>query len=188
MTTQFAPPVLNQPGYPPCWGNPRSFDPNSRECRSCGVQSSCKDRADAQRAVQPTWQPPTQVWQPPVTNTWQPPVIQTTNQWTTNPWGQRPPLQQWQPPVVPQPQPPPQVVYVVQQGGEFYGRYNDPIHYAIASAPLPPRHQMQGETFFQRFMKNAFLGALESVTEEALKGVRQMVLPPSPQQKIIDVK
>jgi hypothetical protein len=188
VTQAWTPPVLAQPSYPPCWGNPRSFDPNSRECRSCGVQSSCKEKADQNRIAQP-WAPPVipSVQQAPWQAPWQMPVSPPQQQWTTNPWGQKP-MQQWQPPAVSQPAPPPQVVYVLQNGGEFYGRYNDPVHYAIASAPLPPRQQMQGETFLQRFMKNVFLGALESVTEEALKGVRQMILPPGPQQKVIDIK
>lgn len=182
MTThQWTPPVVGpQLANPPCWGNPRSFDPNSRECRSCAVQVSCKDRVDQQKTYVP-YTPP--VYTPPV---YQSPWQQQQAPWSTNPWAQRT-VQPWQAPQPPQPQPQQPFVFAVQNG-EIYGRYNDPIHYAMASTPLPPRFQMQGETFFQRFMKNAFLGMLEAAAGETLKGVRQMVLPPSPPNKIIDIK
>ena len=194
-TNQWSPPVQLQQVYPNCWGNPRSFDPNSRECRGCGVQTSCKEKVDSQRVSavqQPVYQQPAYqapVYQPP---TYQP-VAWSPPQQSTNPWA-KPAATAWQPQQQVQQQVQqyaavvPQAVQYFQQGQEYYGRYMDPIHYAIASAPLPPRTQMPGESFGSRFMKNMFLGALESVMEEGLKGVRQMVLPPSPTNKIIDVK
>lgn len=196
MTTQqWSPPGTVSQQYPPCWGNTVSFDPNSRECRSCGAQGTCKEKVDQQRGFSQYTPPPVRPYTPPTTwqPPWQPPVAQTPQTWSTSPWAsqqQRAPLAQWQPPQQQMQQAQPQVVYVMQQspGQEYYGRYNDPMHYAIASAPLPPRNQMQGETFFGRFLKNVFLGALESVAEEALKGARQMVLPPALPNKIIDIK
>ena len=199
MTTQqWSAPVQTAQPPTPCWGNPRSFDPNSRECRGCTVQGSCKEKVDQQRGlgqyVPPAaaYQPPT--YQPPAAAYQQPAYPQATWQtqqahFSTSPWVNRQAsAQPWQPQVqVMPPQQPPQIVYVMQNG-EHYGRYTDPVHYAIASAPLPPRNQMQGETFLGRFMKNVFLGALESVAEESLKGVRQMVLPPPPPNRVIDIK
>lgn len=196
MTTSvYSPPA--QTGYPPCWGNPRSFDPNGRECLSCGVRGSCKDRVDAQKAAAPAttyaapYTPPATYapqayaapYTPPTTyyqhTTYQQPTYVPA---TTNPWSQ----QQARPglPVVQTPQPAPApgpVAY--QHDGEFYGRYNDPYHYAVAQTPLPPRYQLQGETFAERFMKNMFLGSLEAASVELTKGIRQMVLPPSKKDK-----
>lgn len=179
-TTVYSPPHASN--YPPCWGNPRSFDPNGRECLSCGVRGSCKDRVDAQKALPvysaPTYQPP---YTPPATYaapTYSPPAYYQPNYaQTTNPWAQqaRPSL-----PVVQTPQPSPSPAPAVyQHDGEFYGRYNDPFHYAVAHNPSPPRYQLQGESFAERFIKNMFLGSLEAASLEVTKGIRQMVLPPS---------
>jgi len=66
-----------------------------------------------------------------------------------------------------------------------YGWIQDPMYYALTSAPPPMRPQMGDETFFGRVVKNTGLAMLESFFGQCLLAVRQMVLPPAP--RVIDM-
>jgi len=47
----------SNPDRPPCWGNPRSYDPNEDECGGCRYQHSCRaqvDREGGTRVQRPT--------------------------------------------------------------------------------------------------------------------------------------
>jgi len=90
-------------------------------------------------------------------------------------------FQQQQPPqqyYVYQPVPPPPAPNQPHWHGEVYGRFNDPLYAAMAANPVPMRTQMSGETFTNRFAKNAFLAVCETFLGEAMVAVRQAVLPP----------
>jgi hypothetical protein len=65
-----------------------------------------------------------------------------------------------------------------------YGWTPDPLYYSIHAAPPPLRPQFQGETFFERVVKNAALGMMESFFKEMFMAVRQTFWQPD---KVIDV-
>ena len=89
---------------------------------------------------------------------------------------------------IPMPAPVP-VQHPVQMSAlDWYGRFQDPLHYSLMTAPPPYRPQMPGESFFERVMKNVGLAMLEAVAMQGLLAVRQMVLPPEAKSSnIIDV-
>ena len=167
---------------PKCWS--KAFDESARECRGCGFQTSCKEevvRLNASRYIAPP-APQPQYFQPYAV----PQHVQIV----------QPQPQQLVPqfrglaPAAPPPQQPqplaqrPTHQIPMQQYG--YGWIQDPLYYALTSAPPPMRPQMGDESFFDRVVKNTGLAMLESFFGQCLLAVRQMVLPPAP--PIIDVK
>jgi hypothetical protein len=148
------------PQPPPCHGSLKMFEPASQECRQCSFQNGCRDKVEAARRgalpvigqnfYQPAL-PPLQPHQQAMR--WQPPM-------------QHVPAQQAQVTMVPQHQ-------------EYYGRLQDPIHFAIAANPVPMRPQLPGESFMERAFKNAILGFGELLFFEMAKMFRQMMLPPA---------
>jgi hypothetical protein len=91
---------------------------------------------------------------------------------------------QYQRPAAPAPAPMQAPVPVQQpqpiQVLDWYGRFQDPVFYQVATAPPPYRPQHPGETFFERVAKNVGLSMLEAVFMQCFLAVRQMVLPPVP--------
>lgn len=92
----------------------------------------------------------------------------------------KPPVVQAQPAQAPQP--PPQVQQPQMVVHDYYGRFQDPLHYQITMAPPPYRPQMVGETFWERLAKNTGLMMTETLLASLILGVRQLVLPPTPRQ------
>lgn len=195
---QWVPTVQAGPQAPPCHGVLRMYDGTSRECRQCAFQVSCRDRVEMQRRNL------AQVPQPPVVQTpvnpnwtqWRPQVpaqpvaaqVPWQPQWAQPQqpqWVQPQQPQQWNPQVM-NPQQFQQVQQMLQTAypNEMYGMYQDPLYFQMAVHPVPPRVQMQGESFGVRFMKNAALHVMEAFCMEAILAVRQMRFPPSPVRTI----
>ena len=196
MQFQYGTPSQPLAERPRCWS--KAYDEQSRECRGCGFQASCKEevirlntmnRPLAAPAPQPMFQPfqpqPQQQYQPyavpqPV-HVLQPAV--QMNQAVPQFKG----LQPLQPaPVLAQPVQKPIHPLPPQQYG--YGWIQDPMYYALTSAPPPVRPQMGDESFFDRVVKNAGLAMLESLFGQCLLAVRQMVLPPAQQPRVINAQ
>jgi hypothetical protein len=80
-----------------------------------------------------------------------------------------------------------QQMFMQNPQDEAYGRFQDPLHWHMASNPVPPRPQIAGESFWTRVFKNTILSTLESILKELILSIRQMFLPP-PRQQVIDVE
>jgi hypothetical protein len=168
---------------PRCWS--KAFDDGARECRGCSFQVSCKEeiyRANAARQMAPP-APQPQYFQPyavpqPVQ------VVHPIPQQLAVPTfkGLQVPAQPQQPQ---QPTLASRTTYPQPTQQYGYGWIQDPLYYALSSAPPPMRPQMGDETFFDRVVKNTGLAMLESFFGQCLIAVRQMVLPPT--AKVIDV-
>lgn len=189
MQYSYGAPATSLVERPRCWA--KSYDDGARECRGCGFQSSCKDeivRANAARVAAqavPQYVPPFQGFQPYAVP--QPVQVLTPIQQAQQAVPQFRGLSPVPPQVAPAPvaarqqatvYPPP-----AQQYG--YGWIQDPLYYALTSAPPPMRPQMGDESFFDRVVKNTGLAMLESFFGQCLLAVRQMVLPPG--VKTVDV-
>lgn len=74
---------------------------------------------------------------------------------------------------------------------DWYGRVQDPLHFALFQPP-PYRPQMDGETFGQRVAKNILLDAGTLLLFHLALALRQMVLPPTvtmaPTPKVVNPK
>lgn len=181
--TQF----FSTSGKPACWG--KSYEDGNRECRNCGVQGSCKDEVIRNNVNRPAFsfyqpyqqqtfqapapQPPTYYQVPAPQPTYQQVQFRPTYQ------PQQVPVQsvqtQFRPPVPQQQMAPPYQ----------YGWVQDPLQYQLFSSPPPFRPQLDGETFFERVVKNTGLAMLESILGSMLLAVRQMVLEP-PNHQVVD--
>ena len=186
MQFQYGSPAPSLAERPRCWS--KAFDGGARECRGCGFQTSCKEeiiRTSTHREVpapapqfqhqyqppfQPQFQPyavpqPANIIYPPA------PAVPQFRGLQQAPVQQVPVQQQQQQQRSFHPAP-------VQQYG--YGWIQDPMYYALVSAPPPMRPQMEAESFFNRVAKKTGLAMLESFFGQCLLAVRQMVLPPTP--------
>jgi hypothetical protein len=181
---------------PRCWGMEAAFDITSRECRGCAATNSCRDQIQRtqnarrfavappagvnqtaqffqQFAPQPTVIPvhaqafaPTATAQAPV-----PAPLPVVHQMPF----QQQAIQQARPP-----QAPVQAFPSPSQYG--YGWLHDPLYYTAVASPPPMRPQLDGESFFERMMKNVGLAMLESFFLQSFLAVRQLVIPPGPNQ------
>ncbi len=162
---------------PRCWG--KSYEETDRECRGCGFQSSCKDEVFRKRTQ-------------PQSPTYFSPQPQPTRPYA---FSQPAPFQQLAPQPFRQPVPSqlPAVAraiapmmevaqYQYQQGQPThrYGWLQDPLYQMIHSAPPPMRHQMVGESFFGRALKNVLLVMIEKGIAECFLAIRQMIFAPEP--------
>lgn len=157
---------------PSCWANERYFNPNTRECRACSFQPSCRDQITRNRnaaASVPAYASPYPVasYAGPVPAPIHVPVA------------------------VPQsPQVTPQTQAIVRQvpphqAGGFpapqpyeYGWLMDPLYYALYSSPPPMVPQLGGEGFIERVAKNALRASLSSVAAEIFLATRQFIWAP----------
>lgn len=194
MQFQYGTPSQQLAERPRCWS--KSHDEGSRECRGCSFQTSCKEEIIRLNATRPLAAPAPQ--QP-----YYAPQYQPAPQQTFQPYAVPQPVQVLQQPVqqslVPQfkgltPAPvaapvlatpvmtaqPMKPIHPIPQQQYGYGWIQDPMYYALTSAPPPMRPQMGDETFFGRVVKNTGLAMLESFFGQCLLAVRQMVLPPPP--------
>lgn len=170
---------------PRCWG--KSFDETDRECRGCGFQNSCKEELIRKNVHRPMTPPPYYAPQPvrsyatpqPVQPLHQPITSYPYHQPSTPPGFQMATVAKALAPMMhPQPMTP-------ASSGHRYGWLQDPLYYTINAAPPPMRVQMNGESFFERALKNALLGALERGAAECFLAIRQMLLaPPVPTVEI----
>lgn len=193
MQFQYGTPSQPLAERPRCWS--KSHDEGSRECRGCGFQASCKDeiiRMNQSRA--PLAAPAPQYYQPQYQQPFQPYAVPQPVQVVYPAAQQQSPVPQFRglaptaPPTL-QPMPMQQKsVYPMTSQQYGYGWIQDPLYYALTSAPPPMRPQMGDETFFDRVVKNTGLAMLESFFGQCLIAVRQMVLPPPPVQRTIDVQ
>lgn len=114
------------------------------------------------------------------------------------PAAQAPAVIQYRPqtPVAPQPAQQqamqiPQQQQVPARFQDWYGRVQDPMFYAVTTAPPPFRPQFEGESFGERVMKNAGLAMAEAAVGQVLLAIRQMFLPPGPvrptSDQVVDV-
>lgn len=196
----------NRPG---CWGRSDVFDSESRECRGCGFNSTCRSQVIKMTINQqptvpqvtqtipayysPIPQPahlPYQVPHSPVAPAPIPaPVAQVAPAPVSiqryNPPAPAPVAPSYMAPRVASPQPtqPTQPVAVAGQPfvQDFYGRMQDPLFFQILSPP-PFRSQMMGESFGERFFKNLMLDLGTMAFFHAGLALRQMFLPPQPPQ------
>lgn len=189
---------------PNCWSRVDVYDSENRECRGCGFQESCRSQvmktinSNQQPAVQnvsnvPSYQQPsyyapfqqqtqyavpqalTQMYQPPAVQAKQ--FVPTTNYAVPAPFvapTRIGPPQQLQPPVQ-QPQ------QQISAPADWYGRIQDPLFFQVLGPP-PFRAQMQGETFGERLAKNMLLDLGMMAFFHLGLAVRQMFLPPTPEQ------
>lgn len=190
---QHSDPPLGRPG---CWGRPDIYDSEDKECRGCGFQNTCRNQVikltpNQQMApVQTTapyypYQPapytaPQSAMPAPVPA----PVQIARYQPAPMPAPIAPPT--YMAPVkVPAPLPTVQPQYS-QQGfpaqQDWYGRMQDPLFFSVLSPP-PFRPQMLGETFPERVFKNLLLDVTALAFGHLMLGLRQMILPPQPQDK-----
>jgi len=196
MQFQYGAPAPTLAERPRCWS--KAFDEGARECRGCGFQTSCKEEilrmnqsrplaAPAPQQFVQQYQPyavpqPVQVVHHPAPQPMQQLVPQFRGLQPA-PVSQQPQLQPQQ--LLQRPAPPIHPVPAQQYG---YGWIQDPMYYALTSAPPPMRPQMGDESFFDRVVKNTGLAMLESFFGQCLLAVRQMVLPPSPRIVEIEVQ
>jgi hypothetical protein len=195
----------NRPG---CWGRADTFDTESRECRGCGFQITCRSQVINQTlnqqqtvpqvstlpsyySIQPHAQQPyavpKQVAQAPVPFQAPPapaPVAAVTRYVPPPaplPTTMTAPYSA--PPRTIQQQPPPQMQQMPQQHPQmtqdFYGRMQDPLFFQILGSP-PFRPQMPGENFGERVVKNLLLDLGTMAFFHAGLALRQMFLPPKP--------
>lgn len=167
-------------GAPKCYGS--GYNADDRECRSCPYQGPCKDivvRSKWQQQQQPQQQVPAfaapfpqGTFQPVQVRNFQPPTA-----FQAQPAA--PQQQRWGP--VPQQPPPPPQQQQPQRFGGVYGAVQDPLFGVLHGAPTPFRPQQPGEEFMERWAKNMFLAAFESMAKELVVGIRQMLWgPPQP--------
>jgi hypothetical protein len=183
---QYAsPPVMAQPT---CWANDRFFNPQTRECRACSYQASCRDAITRNRnaAIAPY------VYPGYAPNNYAGPVPAPVSAPMSVPVHVAPAVPQ--PPTLGRPQVP------HAQAGAFpapqpyqYGWLNDPLYYALFSAPPPMVPQLEGEGFIERMGKNMFRSALSVMTAELFLATRQFIWAPSksdtdPAPVVVDVK
>lgn len=166
---------------PRCWG--KSLDETSRECRGCGFQASCRDEMIRQNVNRPLAVPPVPQYYgtPSHPYTVPQPVPVTLRPMAVTPQA----LESAARTVVPAPRPVAAQPQTQQYG---YGWLNDPMFMTVHSAPPPMRPQLPGESFFERVMKNVGLSLLEQVFKEGFLAVRQMILPPTPKETVVDVQ
>lgn len=196
MTLRYGDPVgVAAAERPKCWG--QSYNSEDRECRGCSWQASCRDQVirtqvNRQPAAPQQVQTPMNYYQPQqfavpqhVPATFQPPrppvQVAPPQPYQVTPYRPPQPQIQTQMQVPMMPLPAPQVSQQPVQMSviDYYGRFQDPLHYSLMTAPPPYRPQMTGESFFERVAKNVALAMLEVVAMQGLLAVRQMVLPPT---------
>ncbi len=120
----------------------------------------------------------------------QPPTVPQVPQMFQQPQVAPPPQMFAQRPALPVPvttQPP--VPQAPQQArfGDWYGRAQDPLHFALFQPP-PFRPQMEGETFFERVGKNLALDLGTMFFFHLGLALRQMILPPAPPAPVTPVE
>jgi hypothetical protein len=186
---------VNQQKPPSCYG--LSYDNDSRECRGCGFQNTCRELVI--KAKNNMTSPTTTEYyrqfgvgggsgyggvsiaplRAPVAPMPQPSTHTTLLPLTRPQVFQPQTSQYYQQQNIPPGYPPP-----VRYGD--YGWMQDPLHYAMAGAPTPMRPQMPGESFAERTMKNAGLAMAEALLMQGVLAVRQLVLAPNmPQQEVL---
>lgn len=198
-------------GYPPCHSRVDRFDSESRECRGCGFQVSCRESvmkqiANSQKTVpvmpqaaipyhqqfqtQPYAAPqpvhmstvPAPVQQPMPMQQWAPtPQIRTVPQAPQTSMYQRPQTQ----PAPQQMQPPVQQWTQqppTQAPMDWYGRVADPLFNTMMAAPPPFRPQTFGETFWERVGKNILLDLGTLACFHFGLAFRQLLFPAQPAQ------
>lgn len=160
---------------PPCYANPKLFDIADQECRQCSHYVGCRDAVASINAAAMRQQSQAQAPAPNQVQVLQPAPTQRSF-WTSQvqPKPQRPTI--WHQ----QDEPVSNVAQYHQYCRDTFGRLNDPLHMYIANCPVPPRPQMEGETFASRVGKNVLLTLLEALFGQLLLSVRQAVWPPSP--------
>jgi hypothetical protein len=156
---------------PSCWSNERYFNPNTRECRACSFQPSCRDAITRNRNAAAALAPPPYYASYPVQGYAGPvpppvpapalPVVQPNVQ-----------------PVVVRQQPPPQVSAFPAPDPYQYGWLHDPLYYALYSAPPPMVPQLGEEGFIERMGKNMARSMLISATAELFLAARQFIWAP----------
>lgn len=154
---------------PSCWSNERYFNPNTRECRACSFQPSCRDAITRNRNAAALAPPPYYASYP--------------GQGYAGPVPAPSPAPT-QPAVVRQ-QPPPQVSAFPAPDPYQYGWLHDPLYYALYSAPPPMVPQLGSEGFIERMGKNMARSMLISATAELFLAARQFIwAPPDPEEDI----
>lgn len=181
------PQIGNRPG---CWGRTDVYDSDSRECRGCGFQSSCRNQvvkltpAQAVAPVNPPYYsqyqapalpyvapPPAPAPAPAPVVRYQAPAPMAPTYTAPAPAPVRMPAQV---PTMAHPQ--------MQQGQmqqDWYGRMQDPLFFTVLSPP-PFRPQMPGENFGERVVKNMLLDGVALLLGHGMLALRQMLLPPPP--------
>jgi hypothetical protein len=145
------------------------YNPQTRECRNCSFQNSCRDNIIRSRQATPGYYTqfatngyagpvpapaPINVAQAPL------PVVAQQQQVVRQP-----------PPQQPMSAFPPPAPY-------SYGWLHDPLYYALYSAPPPMVPQLEGEGFLERMGKNMVRSMVTGVTGEAFLAARQWVWAP----------
>lgn len=193
---------------PACWGS--KYDSESRECRGCGWQNSCREHIIQLNLSRPTQQPAVQVTPgapaqalaqypsfAPAPYTAPVPVVQQAPAWPPPPPQQQAPqVQQFRPPPPPAPAP-------VQQQAQYqhapfipppavggYGSIGDQMFNVIGAIPAPVRPQYQGESFGARVVKNSLLSGVEAMVGQVLLGIRQFrwYPQPKPPEQVVEVQ
>ena len=168
MSYQFG----GQPDRPRCFGDERYHNPNTRECRACTVQMSCRDQIVRARNYQAVAPPP------PVS------PYQQTGYAPQVPMTGPAPLQVIQQPQSYSPQVRQQPAGVFPAPPQYgYGWLTDPMYYSMAASPPPMIPQLEAETFVERLGKNMMIDALRSLTWQLHLAARQWVWP-TPEPKM----
>jgi hypothetical protein len=165
---------------PSCWGNERFHNPNTRECRSCYFQTSCRDQILRSRGYQPAA-----------------PAVAPPAPYGYMPSPGYPVAPPAQPQVVPVNLAPPARAPAPQQGiypppeRYGYGWLTDPMYYQMAASPPPMVPQLDGESFIERLLKNMVIDGLRSLTFQLHLATRQWVWPtpmqPTPaREQVVD--
>ncbi len=198
------PPVGNRPG---CWGHVNVYDSTNRECRGCGFQTSCRNHVikltiENQQGVQQMPIPAApyynqyQSYQPAQQSLYPQPMAHLPMQMPApapvpvvrytppTPAPVQAPVPTYQAPNATRPVQTQQ--YTQQQGyippnTDWYGRSQDPLFFHILSTP-PFRPQLPGELFWERVLKNLVLDGLSLAFGHLMLSLRQMVLPPRPEE------
>lgn len=143
---------------PRCWGEERFHNMDTRQCRTCTFNMSCRDEIYRLRGWQSAPPPGYQV-QPPSSSQVPvhigPPAAAAPTRNAQPPTSIYPPTERYQ-----------------------YGWLTDPLYYTMCASPPPMRPQLQGENFWERIVKNMVLSAGESMFMHAFLAMRQLVLPP----------
>jgi hypothetical protein len=164
---------------PRCWSDERWFNPQTRDCRGCSSQSSCRDEIvrikNRQAAASPNVAPP------PVVYAYGHPAPQVT----PPPAYSQQPVRQTQIQVQHQQQAQATPIYPVPQRYQ-YGWLTDPLYYQMAQSPRPLRPQLPGESFFTAAAKNMALSAAETFFMHCFLTVRQMAWAPPEPETMID--
>jgi hypothetical protein len=176
MTYQYGVQPQTQQARPSCWGDERYLNPNTRECRSCYAQTSCRDQILRARSYQPQAAPP-------------PPTVAPY-------YSQIAPQQvpvHIAPPTYPQQtlarQPPQQAAASIYPSPDKYGYgwLTDPMYYQMAASPPPMIPQLDDESFFERLGKNILIDGLRSLTWQLHMATRQWVWAPEQRMEPTDV-